>query len=142
MAFKNNQYCKKSIWERFKEKIKINEITNCWEWQAGKDKDGYGVFWLGKSNLRAHRFSYIWFIGYDLPKDLQVCHKCDNPSCVNPFHLFKGTQTDNFVDAQNKGRKPKAIHPSVSYYTNQQCRCVGCKDAYRNYYINKRDKNK
>lgn len=134
MGFKNNQWCKKTVGERFKEKYVVNETNGCWEWQGYKDKDGYGSFWFLNKRISAHIFSYIWYIGEINDKKLQVCHKCDNPCCVNPFHLFLGTQTDNFKDAQEKGRKPKAKHPSLSYYSNQGCRCDECVEIARKYW--------
>lgn len=84
--------------------IKINP-NGCWEWQKGKIKRGYGVIHLSKEKRRilAHRLSYEIFIG-EFDQDLFVCHKCDNPSCINPDHLFLGTPLDNALDCQNKGR--------------------------------------
>ena len=80
----------------------------CWEWQGHKDKGGYGILHQygilhhGKS-LRAHRVAYE--IHYAEPLDeLHCLHRCDNPSCVNPFHLFSGTNTDNMKDKVAKGR--------------------------------------
>ena len=74
----------------------------CWEWQGHKGKGGYGILHHGKS-LRAHRVAYE--IHYAEPLgELQCLHRCDNPSCVNPFHLFSGTNTDNVKDKVTKGR--------------------------------------
>lgn len=75
----------------------------CWNWTNGKDRDGYGSFNIGYDNLRAHRFAYYLHNKVD-PKELQVCHTCDNPSCVNPNHLFLGTTQDNTKDRDLKGR--------------------------------------
>jgi len=79
------------------------EIGQCWEWTAYKSKKGYGYKrWQGK-NQHAHRVS--WLITYsDIPDNLYVLHKCDNPSCVRPDHLFLGTQTDNMQDMIAKDR--------------------------------------
>ena len=74
----------------------------CWEWQGFKGKGGYGILHHGK-RLRAHRVSYE--IHYAEPLgELHCLHSCDNPSCVNPFHLFSGTNTDNVKDKVMKGR--------------------------------------
>ena len=87
--------------KRFWDKVSIKKP--CWEWLAGKDKDGYGRFWLNGRFVRAHRFSYELAFG-PIPTNQLVCHTCDNTSCVNPGHLFVGTQQDNIRDKYKKGR--------------------------------------
>jgi hypothetical protein len=91
----------KPLMERFMEKVRKGE--NCWEWIGGKQAHGYGVIRQNGKNKSAHRISYQLFIGI-IPDGLCVLHKCDNPSCVNPDHLFLGTQLDNNRDAIAKGR--------------------------------------
>lgn len=114
-----------TVLERFNKKYKIVE-SGCWEWQGDRDKHGYGRMRSFNSvSTGAHRISFILFIGY-LEKELHVLHKCDNPCCVNPFHLFKGTPADNIHDAQFKGRIKIADHPSQTFY-DQGCRCPECK---------------
>ena len=85
-------------------KITIDPITNCWNWIGCKVSDGYGIAnWLNEHPL-ASRLSYIHFIGpihIDRPF---ICHHCDNPTCINPFHLFAGSPQDNMDDMINKRR--------------------------------------
>ena len=77
--------------------------SGCWIWQGYLDKDGYGKLQINNKRDRAHRWSYKIF-KKDVSKDILICHHCDNPSCVNPNHLFSGTQKDNMQDAVKKNR--------------------------------------
>jgi len=101
---------KNSMEERFLTFINKKE-NGCWEWNRYLDKDGYGQFKPNKKSnpKRAHRFSYELYVG-KIPKGLFVCHKCDNPSCVNPEHLFIGTNKDNVRDMILKNRKPRVVN--------------------------------
>lgn len=113
----------------FKAKYKIVE-SGCWEWQGSLNEKGYGQLFLRNGKIiLAHRYSFEIFIG-DL-MGLFVCHRCDNPKCVNPFHLFRGTNTDNMRDAKAKGRLQIIAHPSVNHYDNHGCRCDECKELKR-----------
>lgn len=82
----------------------------CIEWFMGKNSNGYGIFNIGgRKNHRqvlAHRMIYEISRG-PIPRGMLVCHRCDNPPCVNPEHLFLGTSRDNTLDAWNKGRLPQ-----------------------------------
>lgn len=75
----------------------------CWIWIGSKDKDGYGTLWKDKKKIKAHRFSYE-IHHKKIEYGLLVCHTCDNPSCVNPDHLWTGTPFDNTLDMMKKGR--------------------------------------
>lgn len=81
------------------------EHGRCWVWTRCLDKDGYGQFQV-LGECKAHRVSYRLLVG-EIPKGMKVLHKCDNPSCVNPAHLFLGTNDDNMKDMSNKGRAAK-----------------------------------
>jgi hypothetical protein len=86
--------------------VVINEASGCWEWTSHKDRWGYGRFWaLGKVRS-AHRASYELHCG-PIPDGMHVLHRCDNPTCINPEHLFLGTNAENVADKVAKGRQSR-----------------------------------
>lgn len=97
---------KRDIRDRFEDKYIPEPNSGCWLWLDHIGKARYGfISWKGKKH-KAHRMSYQIYIG-PIPPGMLICHKCDNPSCVNPDHLFLGTQTDNMRDMVRKGRANK-----------------------------------
>lgn len=95
---------------------KPNEQDDCWEWTACRHPEGYGQF-QGK---RAHRV--VWEMLYGpIEKGLCICHHCDNPGCVNPRHLFKGSCAENSADAVAKGR---FLHGPAHHNTKLTARLV------------------
>lgn len=83
---------------------KVQKTASCWLWTGAQVPLGYGYIGEGGYKVhRAHRLSYEWRFG-PLPSGAVICHRCDNPACVNPDHLFRGSQKDNMQDAKSKGR--------------------------------------
>ena len=91
---------------RLMDKIDIKNDDECWLWKADKSHNGYGQFYLNGKTSRSHRLIYELYVG-DIPDGKQICHKCDNPACCNPKHLFICTQQENIQDMRNKGRQKK-----------------------------------
>jgi len=89
--------------DRFWSKVKIREMSGCWEWSGYKNKQGYGQIKLNGKSVWAHRAAYEIGHGND-PSGLVVRHKCDNPSCCNPSHLILGTLADNAADRVERMR--------------------------------------
>jgi len=110
---------KKTEFERWKAKVDMKGPDDCWEWLVAKNKDGYGRFRTNKKVTLAHRFSYAHYKnkGQLIPSNLCVCHHCDNPSCVNPNHLFLGTHKDN---AQDRDRKGRGLYKNLKKHTDDE----------------------
>jgi hypothetical protein len=106
------------------------DLGQCWTWTAAKIKSGYGRIGVGPIAEPAHRVSWMLHVG-PIPPKHDVCHHCDNPSCVNPAHLFVGTRQQNVDDMMRKGRYSAAArgrkwhrghdHP-MAKLTEQQAR--------------------
>jgi hypothetical protein len=97
---------------RFWAKVDRRGSDECWEWQAGSHREGYGRFaYGGNGSGRAHVFSYELHNG-SLPAGLFVLHSCDNPPCVNPAHLSAGTQEENMGQMADRLRWPRKLTDS------------------------------
>jgi hypothetical protein len=106
--------------DRFWAKVDVRGPDECWEWQAHRDPRGYGTFRIGNAREEtkprwAHRLAWELTNG-PIPDGLCACHRCDNPPCCNPGHLFIGTRGDNNRDAAAKGRTLSGErHPSHTH---------------------------
>lgn len=101
------------------------ELGRCWEWTGYKLK-GYGRITAGPRSLHvlyAHRVAYTLYVGA-IPKELHVLHKCDHPPCVNPAHLFLGTEADNSTDKVRKGRSASGERHPQARLTAKQVRQI------------------
>lgn len=109
----------KTIERRFWSKVDKRGPNERWLWTGTKkqprpnSQGRYGVFYLdsyeGAPRVAAHRFAWVLANGRE-PGKLYVCHRCDNPPCVNPAHLFLGTHADNMRDMAEKGRQSVPVH--------------------------------
>lgn len=113
------------MFPRFNQYVDYGEPNDCWNWKAFKGHDGYGQFKLSKREhgkrmqVRSHRFLFSVVNSLMIGKDNFVCHKCDNPSCVNPNHLFGGTTQSNTMDKILKNRHSKGESSGTSKITNE-----------------------
>lgn len=127
--------------------------SGCWEWRLSRSPQGYGITTpASKRSMGAHRVSYAAFKGV-VPAGFPICHRCDNPPCVNPEHLYLGTQKDNAMDCARKGRTQsplmkfkvlkdgklmcrKGLHEisgdNVIQDKGRSPRCRTCKNIYAN----------
>lgn len=134
----------------------VQKSDGCWTWLGRKDQRGYGQFHSPPTGkIKAHRMAFLLEVG-PIQEGLVICHACDNPSCVKPSHLFKGTQKENIQDAARKGRLPdkkgKPIHRPLRTHClkghllegdnvkqDKKSRGRGCRTCHREYGKRTRD---
>ena len=89
--------------------MRLDEVSGCWNWQGARDANGYGRIRFHARAVLVHRLAAHLWMREPIRSEHDVCHKCDNPSCFNPSHLFIGTRADNIKDAIAKNRMPHCI---------------------------------
>lgn len=103
---------KAELEEDFWKRVNQGKENECWEWKAGRNTKvkgrDYGIVWMNGKKRKTHQVAYEIMIG-EIPDGMFVCHKCDNPPCCNPKHLFLGTPQENVDDCFKKGRARREI---------------------------------
>ena len=102
---------------------KVDKSGECWEWIAHKSHNGYGIFWFDGKNVRAHRF-VLSLYDVDIPDGMCALHHCDNPSCVNPDHLYVGSPQQNIRDMVKRGRQNKGEGHNLTSFTEDDVRKI------------------
>ena len=109
---------------RFWAKVRRSLDGECWEWTASRTLGGYGQMVIANKHFLAHRMSWVIAFG-EIPSGMCVLHKCDNPRCVNPRHLFLGTVIDNALDRDRKGRgRPRKSGKFARKFTDEQIAAI------------------
>jgi hypothetical protein len=135
---------RKSAFERFYRHV-MPAIDGCWYWTGSYNASGYGLFHnmtLLKPSVTAHRFSYQFYKG-EIINNMQVLHSCDNRKCVNPDHLFLGTNLDNVMDKMRKGRVANGERMKTNKLTKYQvleirASDLGCTELGKRYNLDRR----
>ena len=105
--------------DAFAAKVDKRDTHSCWEWLGSKvGNTGYGKVKIGGRTFRAHRVSWEFFFG-PIPEGKMVLHKCNNPGCVNPYHLYLGDGKDNAVDRARAGHSRGGRPPRGTHYVRQ-----------------------
>lgn len=114
--------------ERIEKKVERIPEGGCWVWMGATTVRGYGQIEHKTKKLYAHRASYEAFVG-EIPQGMYVCHTCDNVSCVNPNHLFLGTQKQNLQDMARKGRSTRGEKNPGAKLTEEQVNQIRTMDG-------------
>jgi hypothetical protein len=124
--------------EKFWARVDKSSPNGCWLWTGSKYPLGYGhLRWEGKSSY-AHRIAWMLANRREIPKNMCICHRCDNPQCVRPDHLFLGTYAENSQDRERKGRGNRPTGKGSHSGGLTTCKEAGCdREASKVGYCNK-----
>ena len=114
---------------------KVEKSDTCWLWTGAHQSDGYGTIYRNGTMQLAHRVS--WYLEHGYMPEEHVLHECDIPACVNPSHLFLGTQRDNMRDAVRKGRKSRISQTDVDEIRRLVASGIKQKDVAKQFDISK-----
>jgi len=109
--------------ERIESKVEKIPEAGCWIWMGATQVRGYGELISHNRKHLAHRASYEVFVGL-IPEGMNVCHSCDNVYCVNPAHLFLGTQKQNLQDMASKGRSTRGQRNPMAKLTEEEVKDI------------------
>lgn len=119
-------FVRRPLADRFAEKVETRSPRECWPWRGSMAPRGYGTIYVNGKNVRASRVAWSLRHGIPFPEGLDACHTCDNPSCVNPDHIWPGTKRQNALDAVRKGR----VKPELMRVRNHNTEKTHCRHGH------------
>jgi hypothetical protein len=118
----------KTVAERFWEKVDVEGVSECWNWKASTTRGGYGQFWLGGTQVKAHRVAWELTNG-PIPEGMYCLHQCDNPRCCNPNHIRLGSLAENMQECVERDRIAKGERQASAKLTAKKVKEIRKKYA-------------